>query len=284
MPRIRIVTDSASDILPEQANRYAIEVIPLNVNFGDDVFKDGVDITASQFYTRLKASASIPHTSQPSAGEFMEFYQKIGRDADAIIGVYISNRLSGTIASAEAARGLVDVRVINIDGLSASQGTARLAILAAQAASAGLGVDEVVKAVELARTKAMTIFSVDTLEYLQKNGRIGRAQSMLGSLLQLKPLLHIDADGVIAPLDRVRTRSRVIPRLIEEAHARFPLGSRVEITVIEADAADRARELMELAMQGYDVADAAIATIGPVIGSHVGPGTLGLVMIPHFEF
>jgi len=284
MARIKIVTDSTSDILPEQASRYGIEVIPLNVHFGDEVFKDGVDITPGQFYTKLQGSGFTPRTAQPSAGEFMELYKKIATDADAIVGVHISGRLSGTIASAETARGLVDVRVVNIDSRSASQGTARLAILAAQAAQAGLDVDEIVELIERMREKTMIIFSVDTLEYLQKNGRIGRAQALLGSLMQVKPLLQVDADGVIATLDKVRSRSRVIPRLVEEAHTRFPLGSKVAISVIEANAADRAHELMDLVKQGYEVTDAAIAPIGPAIGSHTGPGALGLIVLPHVEF
>jgi len=284
MARIKIVTDSTSDILPEQASRYGIEVIPLNVHFGDEVFKDGVDITPSQFYTKLRGSGFMPRTAQPSPGEFMELYQKIAADADAIVGVHISGRLSGTIASAETARGLVDIRVVNIDSRSVSQGTARLAMLAAQAAQAGLDVDEIVELIERVREKTMIIFSVDTLEYLQKNGRIGRAQALLGSLMQVKPLLQVDSDGVIATLDKVRSRSRVIPRLIEEAHARFPLGAKVAISVVEADAADRAQELMDLAKQGYEVTDAAIAPIGPTIGSHTGPGTFGLILIPHVEF
>jgi len=284
MARIKIVTDSTSDILPEQASRYGIEVIPLNVHFGDEAFKDGVDITPSQFYTKLRGSGLMPRTAQPSPGEFMELYKKIAADADAIVGVHISGGLSGTIASAETARGLVDIRVVNIDSRSVSQGTARLAMLAAQAAQAGLDVDEIVELIERIREKTMIIFSVDTLEYLQKNGRIGRAQALLGSLMQVKPLLQVDSDGVIATLDKVRSRSRVIPRLIEEAHARFPLGAKVAISVVEADAADRAQELMDLAKQGYGVTDAAIAPIGPTIGAHTGPGTFGLILIPHVEF
>jgi DegV family protein with EDD domain len=284
MARIKIVTDSTSDMLPAQVAEHGIEVIPLNVHFGDEVYKDGVDITPDQFYAKLKSAQIMPRTSQPSAGEFMELYKKLAADADAIISVHISSHLSGTLASAETARGLVDIPVVAFDSRSASQGCARLAILAARAANAGLGVDEIVALLEKIRAQTMLVFSVDTLEYLQKNGRIGRAQALLGSIMQVKPLLYIDPEGINATLDKVRSRSRVIPRLVEAAHERFPLGSRVEVSTINAGAEDRAKELLDLAVQGYEVADAAVAPIGPVIGAHAGPGALGLIMLPRVEF
>jgi DegV family protein with EDD domain len=284
MARIKIVTDSTSDMLPTQVADYGIEVIPLNVHFGDEVYKDGVDITPDQFYTKLKSAQIMPRTSQPSAGEFMELYKELAADADAIISVHISSHLSGTLASAETARGLVDIPVVAFDSRSASQGCARLAMLAARAAKAGLGVDEIVALLEKTRAQTMLVFSVDTLEYLQKNGRIGRAQALLGSIMQVKPLLYIDPEGINATLDKVRSRSRVIPRLVEAAHERFPLGSRVEVSVIHAGAEDRAKELLGLAVEGYDVVDVALAPIGPVIGAHAGPGALGLIMLPRVEF
>jgi DegV family protein with EDD domain len=271
-------------MLPEQVSKYGIKVIPLNVHFGDEVYKDdGIDLTAEQFYHKLTTSPNMPRTSQPSAGEFMELYQELAADADEIVSIHISGKLSGTISSAETARGMVDVKVHTIDSLFASQACARLAILAARAAAAGMAGDDIVALVERVREQTMLVFSVDTLEYLQKNGRIGRAQALLGSIMQVKPILKVDPEGYVATYDKVRGKSRVQPRVVAAALERFPEGSKVEISIIHANAADRAAELREAVRVHYDVAESVIAPIGPVIGAHAGPGAVGLIVLPWVE-
>lgn len=284
MARIKIVTDSTTDMLPEQASKHGIAVIPLNVHFGDEVYKDdGIDLTADQFYHKLATSPVMPRTSQPSAGEFMELYQKLAAEADEIISIHISGRLSGTISSAETARGMVDVKVHTVDSLLASQACARLAILAARAAKAGMGAEDILSLVNRVQKQTMLVFSVDTLEYLQKNGRIGRAQALMGSILQVKPILTVDKEGFVATYDKVRGKSKVLPRLVEAGLERFSKGSRVEISIINANARDRAEEVLAAVSANYDVADAVIAPIGPVIGAHSGPGAVGLIMAPAVE-
>lgn len=283
MARIKIVTDSTADITREQMERYGITVVPLNVHFGDEVFKDGVDITPAAFYEKLQSSPVMPRTSQPSAGEFMEVYNELAEDADTIISLHISSHLSGTLQSAEAARGMVDVEVLTFDTLLCSQAAARCAMLAAQAAAAGKTAPEIMALLEEARAKTLLVFSADTLEYLQKNGRIGRAQGIIGSLLQVKPILWVDKDGFVAQYDKVRGKSKVIPRLVAAAEEHFPAGTSINLSAIHSQAPDRAEQLTAAISAVYDVKDSCIQTIGPVIGAHIGPGATGLIVQPTFD-
>jgi len=278
MARIKVVTDSTSDMTAEQIERSGVTVIPLNVHFGDEVYKDGVTMTPAEFYRKLASSPIMPRTSQPSAGEFMELYQELAADADTIISVHISNHLSGTLASAEAARGMVDIDVQTFDSLLCSQACARLAMLAAREAKAGRSKEEIMALLEQARQDTLLVFCADTLEYLQKNGRIGRAQAIMGSILQVKPILWMDKDGYVASYDKVRGKSKVLARLVAAAHEHFASGTEVDVSVIHSEAPEQAEALLEMMRAEFPVRDGTVATIGPVVGAHIGPGAVGLIV------
>jgi len=185
---VKIVTDSTADLSAEQVQSSGLTVVPLNVHFGDETYKDGIDLTPSAFFGKLRSTSVLPRTSQPSAGEFLEVYKRLGAGGDQIISLHISGRLSGTIASAEAARGMAEADVTVVDTLSAAQGLAMIAMVAGRAARAGRSKEDILSLVKTLIKDTYIIFSVDTLEYLQKNGRIGKAQALLGSLLNVKPV------------------------------------------------------------------------------------------------
>lgn len=280
MARIKIVTDSTADLTREQVERSGLTVVPLNVHFGDEVYKDGITIKPAEFYRKLKTTSIMPRTSQPSAGEFMEVYRKLAGEAEAIISVHISGQLSGTLNSAETARGLVDVEVVTFDTRLCSQAAARCALLAAREAAAGKSKADILAMLEKARASALLVFCADTLEYLQKNGRIGRAQAVLGTVLQVKPVLTMDKEGHVASLDKVRGRSKVLPRMLAAAEQTFGSGSEVDVSIIHSEARDQGEEMLSLMRKSFRLRDSVIADIGPVVGAHVGPGAIGLVVLP----
>ena len=200
---VRVVTDSTADIPPEIAAELGIDVVPLNVHFGTDTYRDNIDLSADEFYQRLVSSPRPPTTSQPSVGAFLEVYQKALGEADGIVSVHISAKLSGTWNSAVQAREQLDdsSRVQVVDTQQASMGLGWVAVTAAKAAQAGASLDEVASAAKSACEQVRVIFLVDTLEYLQKGGRIGKAQAMFGSVLAIKPLLTLQ-DGEVHPMER----------------------------------------------------------------------------------
>ena len=213
---VRVITDSTADLPPEMAAELGIEVVPLNVHFGTDTFRDGIDLSADEFYERLVASSCPPTTSQPSVGAFLEVYQKALEGADGIVSVHISAKLSGTWNSAIQAREqLADPsRVQVVDTGQASMGLGWVAVAAARAAQAGASLEEVAREAQSTAEQVRVLFLVDTLEFLQKGGRIGKAQAMFGSVLSIKPLLTIQ-EGEVHPMERVRTRGKGVARLVQ---------------------------------------------------------------------
>lgn len=280
---IKLVTDSTADLTGEQVEQYGFAVIPLNVHFGDELYRDGVDLTPEEFFGKLPSSPVIPRTSQPSAGEFVDFYKPLIDEGHTVISVHLSAHLSGTLASAQAAKSMLEGDVNLIDSKSASQGTARTLIQAARAVAKGKSKEEVLELIDRLIANTYVLFSVDTLEYLQKNGRIGRAAALVGSLLRLKPILCLDRDGFVAPYDKVRGKSRVKPRLLAAVAEKLEPGAEVDLSIIHGDALGPATELYEALAGQYRVREGIVTSVGPVIGSHAGPGVLGVAIQPVLE-
>ncbi|MFI5284258.1 MAG: DegV family protein [Candidatus Dormibacterales bacterium] len=274
---VAIVTDSTADLPPALAANRAITVVPLTLHFEGQSFLDGVDITPSEFYRRLPAATTHPSTSQPSPGRFAEAYAALLADHTAIVSIHISERLSGTYASAVQGAAMTNpsrIRVIDSRVASMSLGLVTLAA----STLAGQGSDAAsieAKVLEL-RDKVETYFSVATLEFLRRGGRIGRASALLGSVLQVKPVLCI-RDGQVTPLERVRTFDRAIARIIELTRA-VDRGDGVCVIVGHADAeADAERVGREL----EPIAETLlIQPLGPVVGAHAGPGVVGVGCYP----
>jgi len=271
--RVAIVTDSTSDLPPALAAARSISIVPLTLNFDGQALLDGVDITPSEFYRRLPNATSHPTTSQPSPGQFAELYGALLADHDAIVSIHISEKLSGTFESAQQAADMTDAtRVHVIDSQVVSMSLGLVTLGAATLAAKGAEAEAIVEKVTSMRGLVETYFSVATLEFLRRGGRIGRASALLGSVLQVKPVLCI-RDGLVTPLERVRTFERALSRVVELARA-VDRGQGICAIVghagAEADAERVARELEPIAET------LMIQPLGPVVGAHAGPGVVGV--------
>jgi DegV family protein with EDD domain len=278
--RVAVVTDSTAYIPDEALGGLDIPVIPLWLIWGDDRFRDGVDIDPGTFYRRLRERDTIPTTSQPSVGEFIDFYRRVAEEmqTDTIVGAYISAKISGTVASAEAAAAqLPELNITVIDSLSTSMGLGFVALAAARAAASGEAVEEVVAAADAVRERLRVLFAVDTLEYLHKGGRIGGARRFLGTMLDIKPLLHLD-DGCVEPLCQVRTKRRVIAEMLDRAEESLHGKSMAEVAVIDVDNREESDTVAEEVKKRFDVSTVYQTSVSPVIGTHTGPGTVGMVL------
>lgn len=276
MAGVKIVTDSGADIPKHLVEELDITVVPLTIHFGDEEFKDGVDLDTTQFYSRLQAGGQ-PRTTQPSPADFEAAYVKLQDEADAIVSCHLSSELSGTMQSAVLASSMdgIDVPVHLVDTRSASLGIGMMAIEAARMAKDGASAEDIVERLQGIVARQKVLFVVDTLEYLQRNGRIGRAQAFVGGLLNIKPLLTID-DGVVAPLERARGRAKARARLLELVTSGVG-NEKVRMSIMHADAADEAESLAAELRSRVDVDELIVGQLGATIGTHAGPGTVGVV-------
>ena len=274
---IAIVTDSTADLPPALASSRSITVVPLTLNFDGRSLLDGVDITPGEFYRKLPSAATHPTTSQPSPGRFAETYNELLATHDAIVSIHISEKLSGTYDSAKQAADMTDPqRVHVVDSQVVSMSLGLVVLGAASLASSGADAEAIVEKVEALRPFVHTYFSVATLEFLRRGGRIGRASAMLGSVLQVKPVLCI-REGVVEPLERVRTFERALNRIIELAKA-VDRGKGVCAVVGHADA-EKDAEKVGKALE--PIAETLmIQPLGPVVGAHGGPGVVGVGCYP----
>ena len=275
---VKIVTDSTSDLPRELAEELGITVVPLSVSFGTEAFKDGVDLSPDDFYRRLEQGDEFPKTSQPSVGEFADTYKRLGRDADGIVSVHVSSKVSGTVNAATQAAPLaeVDCPIEVVDTLQASMGIGMVAIAAARAANKGLGFQEVGDISKDAVDRCQCFALLRTLEYLRRGGRIGRAKALLGSLLRVNPMVIV-TDGEVHPLDRPRTWVKGLARLKETAQGFAPLA---EICILHSTTPEEARQLAgeigDLLPSGKQP---MIARFGPALGTYVGPSALGIGLL-----
>lgn len=279
MTRTAIVTDSGVNIPTSLQEEYGIHIVPLKVIFDGRTFMDGAEITPAQFYEKLRAASELPTTSQPSTGDFVEVYSRLGEEADAIVSIHLSEHLSGTVKSALAAQQLVNhVPIEVIDSRSASLGLGFVVMAAARAARDGKSFPEVVTAARELIPGINVMFVVDTLKYLHMGGRIGGASAMLGTALKIKPLLHL-YEGEVNPLERVRSKCRATERMLEIMAQRLAAeqdSGVLHAAVAHADRADEAAELKEQVLSRFEPAEFYLVELTPALGTHVGPGTLGL--------
>jgi len=209
-------------------------------------------------------------------GEFVEFYKKVGANADTIVGLYISSKLSGTVASATTAREqLPDMDIRVFDSYSAAMGLGFMVLAAAQAAAAGKSADEVIAVVEAMREKMHILFAVDTLEFLHRGGRIGGAKRLVGTVLNIKPLLHLN-EGQVDELMKVRTKRRALATMMDEAEERLGGARMGGAAVIDVNSGEEADRVAEMVKARFDLPVVYRAPVSPVIGAHAGPGTVGL--------
>jgi DegV family protein with EDD domain len=274
--KIAIVTDSVADVPESLRKELGITVVPLSIIFGDETFIDGVDLDIYSFYTKLKASKVMPSTSQPSPADFMKVYTGLLDENDYVFSIHASSALSGTYQSAVLAKEtLAADNVEVIDSRQATMCEGFVAVEAARAAARGAGTDAVRRRIEQTMASVRLLFVVDTLEYLAKNGRIGRAASLVGALLSVKPILSIE-DGVVAPFEKVIGARKAFHRVIQSMKEQ--VGSeRVSAAVLHCNAPYKAEEWKREVEANFDCAELIVADVGAVVGAHVGPGAAGIV-------
>ena len=281
MAGVKIVTDSAQDFAPEFMEKLGIAVVPLAVHFGNETFRDWYDVRGKKFYDRLRTGGVLPRTSQPSPAAFQKAFQDATADGSAVVCITLSSGLSGTYQSAMIAKDMVPDRSITVvDSKQGSCGYGIVAILAQEMAEAGLSADKVAQEAAAMSKRMITMFSVDTLEYLAKNGRIGRAARFMGTLLNMKPILGLDKEGYVTALERARGKGKVIPTLIELAEQKAGSRKAAVIGISHADCPEDARELKQEVLKVFSAKRVMESEIGAVIGSHVGPGTMALFVLP----
>ena len=273
-----IVTDSTANLPKELQAEFRVPTIPLNVHWGEDTYLDGVTLYAEDFYQLLRERRDFPKTSQPSAGVFIEFFAEVAEkyNTDTILGIFISAELSGTMASARQAKAeLADLNIVLIDSRSVSMGLGLQVLTALRAQQQGKSLHEVKELVQKCHDNSHVIFVVDTLEYLHRGGRIGGAARLLGSALNLKPVLAIEG-GRVESLEKVRSRKKSLTRLLEIVKVKTGGQSPVEVSIIQAEADSEADWLLDLVKTQLKPQYTHKVTLTPVIGTHGGPGTLGV--------
>ena len=274
---VKIVTDSVSDLPPQVVKELGITVVPLNVRFGAEVYRDGVDLTAEQFFDKLVHSKTLPVTSVPSPGTFAEIYNKLAEETDEILVITLTSKLSGTHEVALQSIGLMErkCRVEVVDSRLAVMGLGFVVMAAARAAQAGAKFDEILDIVDRNIPRADFRAAFDTLEYLQRGGRIGKAQALLGSILKINPVIGLK-DGEVIPYGRERSRARAIEHLYNFAMSYSHIE---EIAVEYAAALDEAEALIERLGSIFPKERIYRSRTTPVISTHTGPSLLVVTVL-----
>jgi DegV family protein with EDD domain len=273
---IKIVTDCSADIPPEILTELGITVVPLYVRFDDEVFKVGVDITNDEFYKRLVDGNTFPNTIQPSPMDFKQVYEKLAPDADGIVSIHLSEKFSGTYQSARQAAEMMDgkcrVEVINSDSMTI--GLCMICIAAARAALDGATLEETVKVAEEAIPEIHFLALFDSLKYLAKGGRIGKAKGLLGSMLNIKPMLSMK-DGIVIPVSQVRSFSKGVEQLYNfMANALKEKANVKELAIMYNTTLKEAKALAERIAPLYPIDKIIMGQIGPILGAHAGPNLI----------
>jgi DegV family protein with EDD domain len=277
---IKILTDSTADMPPALRGNPRVEIIPLKVVTPERTYLDRVDLDTPAFLNLLKTSPTLPSTSQPSAGEFQQKYEQILADgATHILSMHISSKLSGTISSTHAAQTDMPGAPITVfDSLSTSIGLGLMVQEAVKALDAGQSVADVVKRLEAMRSTMLIGFVVDTLEYLHKGGRIGRASALMGTLLNVKPVLTL-TDGVIEPLDKARSKRKATDRVL--AYIEAGVGKKpIQVGIAQLEALEDAEAVRQAIHARFNCVNSFIAELSPAIGTHTGPGVIGIAACP----
>ena len=274
---VKIITDSLGDLPEDVTKNLGITVIPIYVLFGTESFKDGVDLTNEQFYKRLVESKTLPTTAVPALGDFISVFEKAAEEADELLVITISHKLSGTYETANRAADMVKqkVKIKVIDSLHVVMGEGLLVIRAAEAAKEGARLDEIVKLVKSYIPRSETRMAFDTLEYLKRGGRIGAAQAFLGSILKVNPVLGLK-DGEVYPVARERSRSKALESLYN-----FAAGyTKIEAFAVEdATTPEEADKLAERLHTAFPDVPLYRSKVGAVIGAHVGPSVIAVSLI-----
>jgi DegV family protein with EDD domain len=280
--RMRILTDSAADLQAGEKANLEIEVAPLVIQFPDGEVS-AEEISPDDFYDRLRAMVpKIPTTSQPSSGAFADMYRRIGELGEEILSIHISSGLSGTLESAQVgARQVSGLRITHVDSLTLSGGQRYQVLAAALGSRAGWSREGILEHLNLVREGTEVIYTLETLEYLARGGRIGRVQALAGSLLKLKPIIKVDkSDGKYSTAGKGRTLKRTMEAMVDHLVQTYGQSTELWISVMHGQLEDHAQTLVEMIHQNLKVAKCEILRISPVLGVHTGPGVVGAAAVP----
>lgn len=272
---IRIFADSTIDLPAGAQEEFGIGIVPINIQFGTQTYREGIDIDQKQFYARVAAEHHLPKTSQPSPGEFVEAYRRMAQKGDTIISMHVTGKLSGTCQSAQLAAAQVkdefDVRVY--DSLGGSAGLGFMAIEASRMAARGDGVDAIFQRLDVIRSRMVVYLTPENLKYLQMSGRVTNVQALLGSVLSLKPIIALE-NGLLHPVARIRTRNRAVEHVV--SGAKDKLGDKpTNVGVVHAEAEAEAQALMARFKQTLNVQESFVDDLAVSLAVHFGPGVIG---------
>ena len=276
MGKTFVITDSTAYIPEPLVKQHGLQIVPLTVVWGNETFRDGVDITPPEFYKRLKTAKVMPSTSQTTPDEFKRVFAPILEAGDSILAVLISSKLSGTVDSAVQAKAAFPGASIEIvDTYTTAMALGFCALAAARAVQSGAGLAEAAQVARKAVECSGVIFVVDTLEFLHRGGRIGGASAFLGTALNMKPLLTLH-EGKVEAIAKVRTKRKATERMLDIIEERIGSRTPVRIGTLQAAAEEEARELLKTSEARFHPVESVFSEVSPVIGTHVGPGTIGL--------
>lgn len=276
---IAIVTDSTSDLLPQHLSEWKLKSVPLYVLFDGNMLKDGVEITPSQIFKGVREGKKPPSTSQPSPAEFADAYREALTRAEHVLSIHISSELSGTSGSARLAAQDFPGQVTVVDSRSVSGGLALQVLRAAQRARDGVSVAETLAELERVQRTMTLRFTVDTLDFLRLNGRIGGAQALLGSLLNIKPILQVK-DGKVDAAGRVRGQKKAIAEIVAHVKAYTETHGPSRAMLLATEGGEGAVQEIRAGLRGLNVEDAGLLSIGAVVATHTGPGAMGVALEP----
>jgi DegV family protein with EDD domain len=281
MSKIALVTDSTTYMPPELIEKYNISVAPQILVWGDQTYRDGVDIQPSEFYAKLKTAKDMPTTAQVSVASFQEIFQNRVDQGFEVLALLLSAKLSGTIQSAVQAKDLMGsaggkVQVVDSESVAMALGFQVLAI--ARAIEQGASLQEAVALAEKSCEYTGIFFAVDTLEFLHRGGRIGSAQRFIGTMLNMKPILAIQ-EGRVEGIERIRTKAKALDRILELTVEKIDGRSPVHLATLHANAAEDARAVLTKAEQVLHPVESFFTEVSPVVGTHAGPGTVGLAFM-----
>lgn len=276
---VAIVTDSTAYMPKDLLAQYGITVVPNVVNWGTKSYRDSVDIQSTEFFERLKTDPVQPTTAVASIGDFRDYYAKAAELAPAVVGIHLSAKLSGTFSAAEQGRALLPDKNIHIlDSNATAMALGFVVLAAARAAEAGQSVEQVIAAANAAIPRVGLVFTVETLEYLRRGGRIGGAQAFLGGLLDMKPILEL-REGRVEPVERMRTKKKAIDRVLDIITAKAnALGGKIHLATLHAAAPQEAAALLEAARTRLNAVESILSEVSPTVATHTGPGTVGLAL------
>lgn len=279
MSKIAIVTDSTIYLPKNLVEQYGIIVLPQVLIWGNETFEDGVNITPTEFYTRLQKAAVMPSSSQISPGTFEKTFRSLHEAGNEILSINVSSKFSGTLDSAIQAKAMLPQATIElVDSYSTSMGAGFQILAAARAAEKGASLAECKTIAEKARDYTGILVLVDTLEFLHRGGRIGGGARFLGTALQLKPILEV-RDGRLEAVERVRTRSKALARMLELVQERIAGRTPLHLAVLHANAKEEAQALLDSLAAQFKPVETVLTDVSPVVGVHVGPGTIGVAFM-----